>query len=602
MAHDQDEAVPPSYGTCSQCDGVNSARSADVLPADYKQDDFAAYRASSRTVSSPISPAQPPMLSSPVPSVTRSDDCLRPTRPKSTPFLSPEQRSSSVCCYRGLRETNASASTAGGSTSSTVELPLRPAVPSATLAKLPVEVHEVILDHIFGYRVSATSCNNLLKTQAAQSLGTAMRHSRRREHTRLALVSRTWRILIQQRLYRHVKLKATIGEVEDAMIHFTASQHLRDHVRHIEIWFPVFKPTYGQVSLSRSLPLPVVTTEGGLTNAMYILPSDNCSLDEVFDFIRQVLPQALVLTLEGGDRRKSPQVSYFRHNSKEKQQGLPLVQSVRTLITRGQWNLIRSDSDYETFMAAFPNVMDWQGSFSRPKSKSYMSISTYLCTLPVTLRHLSLCLEGDYKRELSMPTFYFKALHSTHICSTLAMALPSLETFSYTGRLCHCFFDAAARRAHTPCMKLTSIDVTVKNCCREVSLLHDSGSGVYDMGFIDAFEKLVLSAICSLEMFPNVKYLRIRFVDIESAFPALNPYFILSDQQCTGVWSDDIVAQMSRVRPDAFFPELSNSFGDIYYNTQEGRIVVAPEITQPRLASLKLSNYRTLQLPRITIQ
>jgi hypothetical protein len=39
------------------------------------------------------------------------------------------------------------------------------------------------------------------------------------------------------------------------------------------------------------------------------------------------------------------------------------------------------------------------------------------------------------------------------------------------------------------------------------------------MGFIDAFEKLVLSAICSLEMFPNVKYLRIRFVDIGMSSP-----------------------------------------------------------------------------------
>lgn len=514
MALDQDDVVPPSYATCSQCDGGNAARSADVLPPDYKQDDFAAYRASSRTVSSPLSSAQPSMFSSPVPSVTRSDDCLRPTRPKSTPFLSPEQRSSSVCCYRGSREQDAGSNSSGNPPSSVVELPLKQAAPSPSLSKLPVEVQEVILDHIFGYRVSAISCNNMRKTQAARSLGTAMRHSRRREYTQLALVSRTWRILIQQRLYRHIKLKATIGEIEEAMIHFTMSDHLRDYVRHLEIWFPVFKPAYGLASQSRSLPLPMVTTEGGLTNAMYVLPSDNCALDETFDFIREVLPEVIILTLEGGDRRKSPQVSYFRNGSKDQGLKLPTVPSVRTLITRGQWNLIRDEVDYSAFVAAFPSIKDWQGSFSKPKSKSYISTSKYLRTLPSTLAHLHLCLESDYRRESNMPQFYTKALAERHICRTLGAALPSLQTFTYTGRLCSCFFNVAVGKVQTADVPTMSVDVTLKNCCRNVSMYHDSGSGVQDMGFIDAFEELVLSAVRSLEKLSKLKYLRIRFVDL----------------------------------------------------------------------------------------
>lgn len=512
MALNHDDALPPPYGTCSQCDGGSVMRSPDVLPPDYKQDDFAAYRSSSRTVSSPIAPAPPSMFSGPVPSVTRSDDCLRPIRPKSTPFLSPEHRSSSVCCYRSTRDYDAAGETAPSPVSSIVDLPLRHKEPTASLGKSPIEVHEAILDHIFGYRVSATSCSNMRTSSAAKSLGTAMRHSRRKEYTQLALVSRAWRILIQQRLYRHIKLKATVAELEDAMVHFATSPHLQAHVRHIEIWFPVFKPAYGQVSQSRSLPLPMVTQDGGLTNATYVLPGDNCTLEEAFTFVSQVLPSAVVLTLEGGDRRKSPQVSYFRHRKPVPQ--LPQAPSVRTLITRGQWNLIRTDGDYATLMNALPSLTEWQGSFSKPKSKSYISTSSYLSQLPMTLAHLNLCLESDYRREPGMPHFYFKALQNSHICNTLATTLPVLETFSYTGRICHCFFDTAARGVETHATRLTSVDLTVKNCCRHLSMFHESGSGVQDMSFIEAFEHLVLSAVRSLEKFPNLAYLRIRFVDL----------------------------------------------------------------------------------------
>jgi hypothetical protein len=68
-----------------------------------------------------------------------------------------------------------------------------------------------------------------------------------------------------------------------------------------------------------------------------------------------------------------------------------------------------------------------------------------------------------------------------------------------------------------------------------------------------------------------------------------------------GVWSERIIEEMARVRPQVKFPELSDSFGDIFYN-KDGRMVVAPENPQPRVTSLKLSNYRSLTVARITIQ
>lgn len=63
--------------------------------------------------------------------------------------------------------------------------------------------------------------------------------------------------------------------------------------------------------------------------------------------------------------------------------------------------------------------------------------------------------------------------------------------------------------------------------------------------------------------------------------------------ECSGVWSDSILDEMARVRPMATFTELSESFGNIVYN-KDGRMVITPEHPRTRIASLKLSNYRSL--------
>lgn len=86
----------------------------------------------------------------------------------------------------------------------------------------------------------------------------------------------------------------------------------------------------------------------------------------------------------------------------------------------------------------------------------------------------------------------------------------------------------------------------------------------------------------------------------DSLLPPLNPYFLLRKKQCTGVWSDFIVTEMARVRPDVSFAELSDSFGNIVYS-KEGRMVVSPENPRTHISSLKLSNYHALA-NRMTIQ
>lgn len=66
---------------------------------------------------------------------------------------------------------------------------------------LPIEIHEAILDHLFGERASAfTSC---APGKSARSWNKSLRHPRRKALSNLALITPVWRALVQDRIYRH---------------------------------------------------------------------------------------------------------------------------------------------------------------------------------------------------------------------------------------------------------------------------------------------------------------------------------------------------------------------------------------------------------------
>ncbi|KAK2017127.1 hypothetical protein LZ32DRAFT_577117 [Colletotrichum eremochloae] len=536
------------------------------------------------TASNPVSPGP----SSPPLEQAKSNDFVPPTRPSSTPFLHPDQRNSDCCTPMAE---DADAYGGPGITTPSYSLDAPDSSPTLNLNDLPAEIHECILDHLFGYRVSTSSKSSVGMQSVTKSWGTALRHSRRRELSELALVSPVWRILIQERLYRHIKIKATVESLELAMAYFSEHNHLRRYVKHIEIWFPVFQPKYGPLALSTTLALPTVTMDG-LTNATYTLPANNCSLEEAFTFVSLALPDVCVLTIEGGERKKAPKV---QHSWTKRPAGwhLPTLESVRTLVTKGQWNLMRDDSDFAAVLGALPNLNEWHGSYSKPKSKSYLSMASILPKLPTNLTYLNLCLESDYRRELNCPPFYLKVSNQVHFCTRLAEATPALEHLAYTGRVCKNFFNMAAIRSDPRTTRLKTIDLTVKNCCRPVPQFHDSGSGIQDMNFIHSFEMLVLAGIHSMSTLKALDYLRIRFVDLDSPVPPLNPYFVLRDGWCSGVWSDNILTELNRVRPNAKFEQLSESFGEVGYN-KDGRMIISPDYPRSRVLSLKLANYALL--------
>lgn len=456
------------------------------------------------TASNPVSPGP----SSPPLEQVRMQDFIPPTRPSSTPFPQPEPRNTELRCI---------SCPAGHFLDIDGPAPAGPLaiqspgvnVVGTSISDLPAEIHECILDHLFGFRVSPASKSSITRW------GTALRHPRRKELSGLSLVSRAWRVLIQERLYRHIKLKATVDSLRESFSYFTNHPHLRPYVKHIEIWFPVFRPKYGPLALSNANTLPTVTPDG-LTTASYVLPMDNCSLEEAFYFVAESFPEVCVMTLEGGERKKAPKVRHWIRDSGQRLRVMPKVESIRTLICKGQWNLIRGEDDFEAIMSALPNLQEWHGSYSKPKSKSYLTMADILVK-PMRLTSLDLCIEGDYRRELSFPPYFLKVSSRLHFCSRLAIgaASPSLERISYTGRVCKQFFiDLVAKHRDPRQIRLKSVDLTVKNCCRKVTHWNESGSGITDMNFINAFEELVIAGIRALGRLKSIEYLRIRYVDL----------------------------------------------------------------------------------------
>lgn len=480
------------------------------------------------TSSNPVSPgaSSPPLSHLPhLPQGARLQDFSPPTRPSSTPFPEPEHGQTDIRCLSCPSEPGAAFDHHHDpdyiydahmlDSPSLDSAALAPSPPRATtnINDLPAEIHECILDHLFGYRVSASSKSSLGMPSVTRSWGTALRHSRRRELSSLALVSSVWRVLIQERLYRHIKIKATVQSLNEAVPYFIEHPHLRSYVKHIELWFAVFQPKHTALALSSNPGLPPVTLDG-LTNASYVIPNDNCSLEEAFYFVGSTFPELCVLTLEGGERKKAPKVRHYILEG-GREEPLPKILPVRTLVCKGQWNLIRSDVDFRTIVSALPNLQEWHGNYSKAKSKSYLSMAAILPRLPSKLTSLSLNLEGvEYRREVSFPPYFLKVHNTLHFCTKLAEASRHLEHFAYTGRVCRVFFELLSKAVDPRSTRLKTIDLTVKNCCRHVVHWNESGSGITDMNFIHAFEALVLAGIKALARLKAVEYLRIRYVDL----------------------------------------------------------------------------------------
>ncbi|RAL11888.1 uncharacterized protein BO97DRAFT_434934 [Aspergillus homomorphus CBS 101889] len=493
---------------------------------------------------------------------------------------------------------------------------------------LPIEIHEAILDYLFGERASAfTSCT---WGKSARSWNRSLRHPRRKALSNLSLITPVWRELVQDRIYRHIKIKGTADELAASARWFRAHPHLAPFVRHVEIWIPVWgkraakhfaQPQHQQQPPSRrfndedvgfadpaALQSAIVwddsdTNHGGGSDYRYHYASHNATLEEMFSHVQTCFPQARILTLEGGHCKRPPMVRHFRddpcgHSGRRR---LPELPDIQTFVMRGAWNIMRDYQHWANMSQALPNVREWHCAYAKPKIEGYETIAEVLLRLSPSLVHVNISLEGFYNKDTSQTGWTHDGITPPHLCRLLGEAAPRLESLAFTGKVCAGLFQATrnamATRPATNKSRLKSLDLVVKTCCREKKTVApglaflDDFSGITNLNFIRSFEKLVLGAVHSLQLHPRLDAMRIRFIDLDSACPPLNPYFQLLDGQCTGLWSERILETLHEARPEAHYLELSDG---IYPQYGHNRQIVGAVYPRTRPLSIHASTYKVI--------
>ncbi|GAM39992.1 hypothetical protein TCE0_034r11992 [Talaromyces pinophilus] len=493
---------------------------------------------------------------------------------------------------------------------------------------LPFDIHEAIIDHLFGERTSGSG--SIVPGQPdARSWIRALRHPRRKDLSNLALISPIWRDLVQERIYRHIKVKGTTDGLAECEVWFRNHPHLVCHVRHIEFWIPVWGNRAHKNVAPHLREIPPIrrylNEEAGLlghnngfaqqqivapdwdlsdnrnrspNNFAFHVASHNASLEEIFRHIKDVFPETRILTLEAGHCKKPPLVKHFANDPSGLSGDYHLEQlpNIRTLFMRGAWNIMRDYQHWTTISEALPSLREWHCAYAKPKIEAYHTICGALSTLSSNLIHLDISLEGFHSKDQSH--WLGGKIGHHHMCRMLGRLVPQLEHLSLTGYICADLFNTAraVTRDHPQDARLRSVDLVVKTCCKDdrnelLSPLLDEPPGVTNMRFIDSFEKLALSSIRCLDTYLDLSYIRIRFIDLDSQCAVLNPYFHLADNKCTGIWSHEIVETLSRVRPTTHFVELADG---IFTQYGPNNVIIGAVYPRTRPPSININTYRIL--------
>lgn len=520
--------------------------------------------------------------------------------------------------------------------------------PKSNVQDLPPEILEGIVGHVVGH-LGAISSDPSSPQHNVRNWNAIMRHPRRKKVADLALVSDTWRRLIQERVYRHsktassspsrvesltpakVKIQGTKAALEECADWFLLNPHLQAYVRHFEVLVPIWEMRTGQSRLRsaadqqpdgelslfhafQGLAINSYRTEDGQpAPTAFQLASKNATMDEIFGCAQAVFPYLCALTVEGGHCKRPPKVRYFREANiidafqnprsvvatpsgggtidsriitpsmptflpenlqfnlpilhqpqpfspplfqQTLESQLPPISSTTTLILKGAWNMVRSSADFSILATALPSIREFHCTYHKPKTGAYRAICDSLAyDFPPTVTSLNLCLEGLYTKNASSLKKWRKLYPTHHICRNLGAVAPQLESLTYTGRVCGAIFSSAIKAAEQTrgsCTRLKSIDIVVNNVCRD-SATNNDGTGMYNYAFIQGFEALVVQGVRMLQTYTYVKNMRIRFIDLDSPAPQLNPTFHLEGNRAWGLWSEEILSLLREARPDVRF-------------------------------------------------
>lgn len=453
----------------------------------------------------------------------------------------------------------------------------QPLPPRRSIHDLPLEVQGKILDFIFGDLHSVNTTSTSLRGKSVASL---MRHPRRKAVSELALVCEPWRLMVQERIYRHIKIKGTRSGLEESVNFFGSHDHLVRLVRHIEFWVPVWGDKTALVN-DESIDIlrhnrirqPLDQADDGLIQPDFLaytfkLAAQTATLSEIFRHIDIFFPFATIFSLEGGHCKKSNMIRHFPSLlfPPESSRHLSVLSNIRTFAMRGAWNIMRQYSDFINIQTALPNVEEWHCSYAKPRPEADLTINQILLHIPLRLRHVNISLDGMYSKDPSTLPSSHPHTHP-HLCERLGTILPQLESLSFTGKVCECLWTSAlASLPPSQESRLTSLEIVVKSCCRqrvqtttatgenvveELGGVMADGAGITNLIFIKAFERLVLHTVDALDVFAGLKYVRIRFIDLDSPCTLLNPYWLLENNRVYGVWNEEIVERLGTVRGGA---------------------------------------------------
>lgn len=462
---------------------------------------------------------------------------------------------------------------------------------STSIQHLPEEILRRILDYILG---------DLRPVNAASTstgLSHRMRHPRRKDVSELALVCSELRAMVQERIYRHIKIKGTRMGLRESQEWFQEHPHLARHVRHIEYWVPVWgdkaavpntavQQQQQQAQQAQNGLHPLQNDFGEITpdfqGIQFRLSTYSATLSQIFDHLGSLFPRSSIFTLEGGHCKNSNKIKHFTSNlfTKYMTQQLRVLPNIKVFAMRGAWNIMRSFNDWNVIQEALPCLTEWHCGYAKPRPEAYNTINEILRQqLPPALRYLDISLDSMFSKEDSI-------LGSTpdrkchHICEQLGHIAPRMESLSYTGRICEGFFaaaiDAIEQDKSRPIL-LKRLDIVVKSCCRQRVKTRDfvtgdvvveelggimaDGAGIGNLVFINAFERLVMGCLGGLNAIPTLERVKIRYIDLDSPCQQLNPYWTLEGNTVTGIWNDRIVERLSDLRKGLNYERLEDGIG-----------------------------------------
>ncbi|KAL8974432.1 MAG: hypothetical protein Q9197_001337 [Variospora fuerteventurae] len=409
--------------------------------------------------------------------------------------------------------------------------------------------------------------------------------------------------------------EGTISALSGCRDWFLKHPYLQAHVRHFEVWIPVWE-TKAPRRATEIPPIPSAFTprpdmRGARVNGQTPIVSEdisdmtqgfqqstqNATLEDIFELTRDLFPELYALTLEGGQGKRTPAVRVCRQRLIANE--MAVNNHIGSLALKGAWNIVREPSIFYLLSKALPNLREYHCTYAKPKPQAYETMCCVLRCLPPPINHLNICLEGLTSKAGFSPKKWHHFYSRCHFCYEAGRILPCLESFSYTGRICAGMFTTACEAAQDlrDKSRLRSVDLAVRNCCRPGAYPGSDAdaTGIYQPDFIAAFTRLVVEAVRALIVFTSINYMRIRFLDLDSRGPLLNPYFHFQGSSVKGIYNSEITSLLHAARPHAEYddPDMGGEDWGLY-GDRLGTRYVDHLLTVGRPQSINVDAYAAL--------